>query len=175
MPINFSCPISGTQRDNNTVRIVAAQVLLVAVASGIVALLVNPRAAAIVTGVLVIDFVIRAFVKPKYSPLATLARGVSSGLDLPKVMVDNAPKVFAARIGVVFTLATTVLFGFGWTLAGEIVLGVLAVFAFLESVFSFCAGCWMYSLLPQSIGNVLAREIWEEKPRINATPAVNLL
>jgi hypothetical protein len=42
---------------------------------------------------------------------------------------------------------------------GVATLGVLILFAFLESAFSFCAGCWVYSLLPQRVGQALARDL----------------
>jgi hypothetical protein len=159
MAINFSCPISGDQRDNNAVRIVAGQTLIIAIAALIVANLVGLFPAEIIVGLLGLDFIIRAFIKPKYSPLATLARGITSGLNLKKVMVDSAPKIFAARVGVLFTVASTILFVIGLQLAGSIVLGILVICAFLESVLSFCVGCWVYALLPSRISAVLSKGI----------------
>lgn len=158
MAINFSCPISGEQRDNTTVRVVAGFVFVTAGSALLTASLVSTRTAAVITGILALDFIIRAFIKPKYSPLATLARGIVSGLKLPRKMVDNAPKVFAARIGVVFSAAAAVLYAGGLLYAGSAVLAILLLCAALESFFSFCLGCWMYSLLPKKLGNVLSRE-----------------
>ncbi|MDR0837977.1 MAG: DUF4395 domain-containing protein [Propionibacteriaceae bacterium] len=168
MPISFACPVSFEKRDNNTVRVVAGETLLVALVTIALAVIFESRWVAAVSGALALDFVIRAFIKPRYSPLATLARGISSGLNLPKVMVDSAPKVFAARIGVIFSVTTTVLFALGLILPGTIVLAVLAVFAFLESVFSFCAGCWMYALLPSALSRQLARDFWRESTTASA-------
>ncbi len=159
MPIDFSCPISGEQRDNTTVRVVAGFVLVIAVAALLTAFLASAHTAAIITGFLALDFIIRALIKPKYSPLATLARGTVSGLKLPKKMVDNAPKVFAARIGVVFSVTATILYAFSLLYAGTVVLAILIVCALLESVFSFCLGCWVYALLPRSVGNALSRQL----------------
>jgi hypothetical protein len=159
MSISFACPISGEQRDNNAVRIVAGQTLLVAVVALIIANLVGTFPATIIVGLLGIDFIIRAFIKPKYSPLATLARGITSGLNLKKVMVDSAPKIFAARIGVLFTVTSTILFALNLQLAGSIVLGILIICAFLESILSFCLGCWVSSLLPRRIGIILSKGI----------------
>lgn len=158
MAIDFSCPISGEQRDNTTVRVVAGFVFVITGAALLSALLVSTRPAAVITGILALDFMIRAFVRPKYSPLATLARGIVSGLKLPRKMVDNAPKVFAARIGVIFSVAATVLYAGDFLYAGSIVSGILLLCAALESFFGFCLGCWMYSLLPRKFGNVLSRE-----------------
>lgn len=158
MGVDFSCPISGNKRDNTTVRVVAGFVFVIAVAALLVALLVSLQTAAIITGVLSLDFIIRAFFKPKYSPLATLARGTVTGLNLPKKMVDNAPKVFAARIGVIFSVVATVLFALNLLYAGVAALALLLLCALLESFFGFCLGCWMYALLPKSAGNLLSRE-----------------
>ena len=158
MAINFSCPISGEQRDNTTVRVVAGIVFVITGMALLLALLVSTRTAAIITGILALDFIIRAFVRPKYSPLATLARGIVSGLNLPRKMVDNGPKVFAARIGVIFSVVATILYLGNLFYAGSVVLFILLLCAALESFFSFCLGCWMYSLLPKKLGNILARE-----------------
>ena len=158
MAINFSCPISGEQRDNTTVRVVAGFVFVIGGASLLVAFLVSTGTAAIIIGFLALDFIIRAFIRPKYSPVATLARGVVSGLNLPRKMVDNAPKVFAARIGVLFSVVTTILYAANLLFAGSVVLVILLICASLESFFSFCLGCWMYSLFPMRLGNILSRD-----------------
>lgn len=158
MGIDLSCPISGNQRDNTTARVVAGLVVIITVAALLVALLVSAQTAAIITGLLALDFIIRAFIKPKYSPLATLGRGTVSGLKLPRKMVDNAPKVFAARIGVIFSVVATILYAANLIYAGSVVLAILLLCAALESFFSFCLGCWMYALLPKKLGNVLSRE-----------------
>jgi hypothetical protein len=157
MSIDFSCPISGEQRDNNTVRFVAGFVFVITGVALLVAILVSTQTSAIITGFLTLDFFIRAFTKPKYSPLATLARGITSLLKLPKKMVDNAPKVFAARIGVIFSVVSTVLYAGDHLYGGSIVLVILLICAGLESFFSFCLGCWMYSLFPKKLGNVVSR------------------
>jgi hypothetical protein len=124
-----------------------------------VAQLIGAPIAAVITGLLGVDFIIRAFVKPKYSPLATLGRGISSGLRLPKKMVDSAPKVFAARIGVLFTVSTTILYAAGLTLAGTVVLAILIICAVLESALGFCVGCQVYSLLPKRVSALLVKGI----------------
>jgi hypothetical protein len=158
MAINFSCPISGEQRDNNVVRFVALFALVIAIIAFILAIFGFLQVSATITGLLAVDFIIRAFVKPKYSPLAALARGIVSGLNLPKKMVDSAPKIFAARIGVLFSAVSAVLFAFGLQFPGLVVLGILILCAFLESALSFCLGCWFYALLPKRLANVLARD-----------------
>ena len=43
--------------------------------------------------------------------------------------------------------ATILAYGFGMVTAAEILIGVLAVFAVLEAVFGFCAGCFVFGYL----------------------------
>ncbi|MDR1894972.1 MAG: DUF4395 domain-containing protein [Spirochaetales bacterium] len=149
MTIDLSCPISGNQRDNNTARLVAAQVLVLALVLVTLLFLGNATAALIIDALLALDFIIRAFAPPRYSPLATAGRVLSSLFRLKKVPVDSGPKIFAARIGVGFTAASAILLAFSMTLPAVILLGALALCAFLESLFGFCLGCWVYSLLPR--------------------------
>jgi len=108
------------KRDNTTVRVVVGFVFIVAVTALWEALHNSVQTAEGIMAVLAVDFMIRAFIKPKYSPLATLARGTVSGLNLPRKMVDNAPKVFAARIGVIFSVTSAILFALNLRLGGTI-------------------------------------------------------
>lgn len=157
MVIQFACPISGERRDNTTARVVGGLVLAASLAILAIGLLASPGIAAILAGLLGGDFLLRAFFHPKYSPLAALARGIVSGLKLQRQMVDAAQKIFAARIGVAFTISATVLFGAGNIAGGAAVLGALSLCASLEAFAGFCLGCWMYTLLPKGLGNLLAR------------------
>lgn len=154
MQLNYSCPITGDNRDNTTIRIVAGIVLTITMATLVIGLLVSYSVAAIILGLLGIDFIIRAFILPKYSPLAIIGKGIVELLDLKKLMVDSGPKIFAARIGVLFTLSGTVLYAMGYTTPASIIAGILILCAGLEAFFDFCLGCWMYSLLPRSLGRL---------------------
>ncbi|MDR2567194.1 MAG: DUF4395 domain-containing protein [Bifidobacteriaceae bacterium] len=152
MPIDFSCPISGEQRDNTTARIVAGLTFVLAVATVALAWLVPAWIPALVASLLATDFAVRAFAEPKYSPLATLARGLGSAFHAPRKPVDAAPKVFAARLGLGFSVVTAVLLWLSPVAptvpAATVVASILALCAFLESALGFCLGCWVYALLP---------------------------
>lgn len=74
------------------------------------------------------------------------ARGIAPRLG-PAVLVPGAPKRFAQSIGLAFASTATVLGFLGLTTAAAVVLGVLAVFATLESVLGFCAGCYAFGWL----------------------------
>jgi hypothetical protein len=93
---------------------------------------------------ILIDFFIRAFTQRQYSPFSWLACQFAQLLEFPAKPIDKAPKIFAARVGFLFALATTILHFFSPT-AGLIVGLSLMSFALLESVFDFCVGCVVYT------------------------------
>jgi len=94
---------------------------------------------------LMADFYVRAFTKTKYSPLSFLGRSMANTLNLGNKSIDKAPKIFAARIGFLFTLAITSLFLFELSVATYIVAGVFVFFASLELVLGICVGCLIYN------------------------------
>lgn len=94
---------------------------------------------------LVIDFGLRSFNLVKFSPLAVIAGWLAIALKLPAKPVFMAPKRFAARIGLVFSLAI-----FFFHVAGFnplILTGILLCFAALEAFAGFCAGCYVFDLI----------------------------
>lgn len=159
MLISFACPISGDKRDNTTVRIVATLVLLIASSAAWIALSFSTQIAAILTALLAIDFITRAFFDPRYSIIAILARGIRSSLNLRQKMVDSAPKVFAARIGVLFNVLITTFFLMNAPVIAISVLAALWICASLEAFFDFCVGCFVYALLPHSVGQILSSKL----------------
>lgn len=154
MQLNYSCPITGDQKDNTTIRVVAGLVLTITTITILIGMQVSSILAASIFGLLALDFVIRGFLMTKYSPLAALAKGLVFSLKLKQQLVDSGPKIFAARIGVLFTISGTVLYLLGNITAASIVAGILLICAGLEALFNFCLGCWMYSLLPGNIGRI---------------------
>ena len=98
--------------------------------------------------VLAYGFVARALTGPTLSPLALLATQVVT----PRLRVRHryAPgpaKRFAQAIGAAFTLTATLLYyAFGQHAAAFVLVGVIAVFASLESAFGLCVGCRAFYL-----------------------------
>lgn len=93
-------------------------------------------------------FTARVLTGPTMSPLGLLA----TRLIVPKIIkqekdVAGPPKRFAQAIGFLFsTAALLLLIGDQGSIARLLYL-VLALFAALESIISFCAGCWAFGLL----------------------------
>jgi len=93
-----------------------------------------------------VDFVIRVFINPKFSPTLIFARLIV-GNQTP-VYVGAAQKKFACIIGVV--LSATMFFFFIVVNAYGPIPGIICliclVFLFFESVFGICLGCKFYPL-----------------------------
>ncbi|GAB3551471.1 DUF4395 domain-containing protein [Spirosoma fluminis] len=130
------CPVDGIPVNENKVRTVAFLVL----ATTLVYLVTN---AVWLIGVLTLDFGLRAFNAGKFSPFGIAADGFVKWLHLPYKGTDQAPKRFAARIGLAFALSLMLFHWFGWDTV--ILSSTLAVFAALESLAGFCAGCYVYT------------------------------
>jgi hypothetical protein len=100
---------------------------------------------AIIPAFLAVDFFIRGFTKLKYSPLSWLGSLLAITIGTNPIWIPKAPKVFAARIGLLLTFLTTLAAMLGLSLFAIILGTTLVTFAFLECGLNFCAGCWVYT------------------------------
>ncbi len=100
------------------------------------------------TAVIAYGFVARVLTGPTLSPLGQLmTRVVTPRLPLAARSVAGPPKRFAQGIGVAFSVAALVLTILGFWGAAQIVLGLLATAALLESAFGLCLGCKAFAVL----------------------------
>lgn len=137
--------------DDVTVRVVAAEVLVVAV----VALATRqPWWYA----VLAVDFVLRAGFGPRWSPLARFASAVvRPRLSVAARPTAGPPKRFAAAIGAALTIVAALAYPAGWPTATWVIGAVMVLFPALEAVFGLCVGCVVFSglmrlgVIPQSV------------------------
>jgi hypothetical protein len=133
------CPLSTMRVDRNVVRItglmMAAMIALYAITGQIIFVIV-----------IAVDYLIRAFTPMRYSPFSWTACQIARLLKLDPKPIDKAPKIFAARVGFLFALATVVLY-FVFPVASLVVGLALMSFALLESVFDFCVGCVVYTYI----------------------------
>ncbi len=132
------CPVSPERVDENRVRVTA---MLVVITMG----------SFLITGTwyfpafLVVDFYIRAFTKLKYSPMSWLSHLFVRAFGMQPVGIDKAPKMFAARVGLFFSLLTLAASWLSLPVTAYIAGSTLVLFAFLECGVNFCAGCWVYT------------------------------
>ena len=132
------CPVSTERVDENRVRVTAFGVVIL---MGVFFLTGNP----VFPAILAVDFYIRAFTKLKYSPLSWLAHLFVRITGTQPLWIDKAPKMFAARIGLLLTVITAGASLLGLTMTANVVAATLVLFAFLECGINFCAGCWVYT------------------------------
>lgn len=137
---DITCPVSEQRVDENTTRIGAFWVIVIAVV-------------ALYTGLywlsvlLAVDFAIRAFTDGEFSMVKQLSILVSTQLKLPKKPIDAAPKKFAAGVGFAFALSIAIAQFFVFTKIAYAIGSVLLVCAVLESALAYCVGCVVYTYL----------------------------
>lgn len=127
-------------------RVVAFGVLLLSALTIVLGATVGHGWLWIVAG-LAYGFLARVLTGPKLSPLGRLATQiVAPRLGAPK-LVAGPPKRFAQGIGAGVTVLATILLAVGFYPGVYALLGLMVVFATLESVFAFCAGCAIFGWL----------------------------
>jgi hypothetical protein len=136
-------------------RLVAAGVALLGLASLVLGL---PW----VMVVLAVGFALRVSFGPRIDPLALLVtRVIVPRLPVPERLTAGPPKRFAQAIGLVVTSAAALLwYGaglHGWAYG---LIGMLVVFATLESTIGLCVGCKMFALLIRA--GVIPESVCEE-------------
>ncbi len=133
-----SCPVSHQLIDENVVRLTA----FFTVASLLVGWFFP-----LAWFFLLLDFVLR--IKATHlSPLARISRYLMHKVFKfkPKT-IDAKPKQFAAKIGLVFSLALTISIVLQLPYLGQLVLVLFLTAASLEAFLNFCLGCLVYQLL----------------------------
>jgi hypothetical protein len=122
-------------------------------ARAVAGLVVLVAAVALLTGwlwlsaVLAVGFALRVASGPRFDPFGKLATTVIAPRLGEPVLVPGPPKRFAQAIGLVLTLVATGFLVAGLPVVTTALLGILLVFATLESAFGFCAGCYAFGLL----------------------------
>ena len=93
---------------------------------------------------LVFDFFVRAIDKSEYSPVALISKGLVKYFRLKGELINAGPKLFAARVGFLFSVTILGLLVTGWQMAPLIVAGILGLFSFLEAALGYCVACKIY-------------------------------
>lgn len=132
------CPISNEKIDERATRLNALLVILIVIAGFLFDSVIFPV-------FLTADFFIRAFTRIRFSPLSYLSTQMAFALQLDKKVIDKAPKVFAARLGFIMSVAILVFSMSGFTAAAFVTGGVLIFFASLELALAVCVGCIIYT------------------------------
>jgi len=97
--------------------------------------------------ILVFDFFVKVFAHPRYAPTSYFSRYILHSFNVKPKPIFAPPKIFASKVGLVFSLSTFILYLVGFETASYVVCMILAIFALLEASIKFCMGCWLYSYL----------------------------
>ncbi|PHR56041.1 MAG: CDP-alcohol phosphatidyltransferase [Arcobacter sp.] len=133
-----TCPISKTLIDENIVRIQAGLITALAIS-----FIIYPSSVFLI--ILSLDFLVRVLAYKAYSPLFLISRFCTKVFNLSAHKVDAGPKKFAAKIGLIFSVLSLVLYLFGAHFFTQYLVVALGLCAFAESAFGFCVGCKLYS------------------------------
>lgn len=137
---SLSCPVDFVTVNENKVRLIALQVFIVSIA-----IFIFQHWLLII--LLTVDFFLRSFDLNKFSPLAAISAGIIRLFSIGVKPINQGPKRFAARIGLIFSIAILLSYYAGYPTVVASLAAVLITFSFLESFFSFCAGCHVYTYL----------------------------
>ncbi|HHH19382.1 MAG TPA: DUF4395 domain-containing protein [Campylobacterales bacterium] len=138
--MNQACPISLQRVDTHFVRIIALQVVVIAMLLAITQELIFAY-------VLLFDFTVRLAKRKHLSPFAHIAQRSIQLLDIHPKLCDEAPKRFALYVGLVTIALATLSYLVGWTEFASVIVAVLILCASLEAAFDYCVGCKVYHLL----------------------------
>jgi len=135
-----SCPISLQRIDSHLVRIIALQVIAIA-------LLLLWSGSLLFAFILLFDFLVRTLELKQLSPFAHIGKFVINHFHIKPQLCDEAPKRFALYLGLAIIGFFTLLFVFGFSKVASILVGILLVCAFLEAAFDYCIGCKIHHYL----------------------------
>jgi len=122
---NAFCPISFKKIDENVARLngffTVVLLFVFLVTSSILPVLL-----------LLADFLVRGIEKPQFSPLALLSKFILSRFNAKPHLINAGPKIFAARIGLLFSLLITLSVLFGLNVLPLFLLWFLVFVLFLK-------------------------------------------
>ena len=137
MNTNAFCPISEKKVDDHVARlnggITLTLLILFSISSNVIPVLI-----------LLVDFALRSGSLSRLSIFSFVSRYVLKTLAVKPEMINAGPKIFAARIGLFFSIAIIVSYILGIDSLVYALSGIFAICAFLESFFGYCVACQIY-------------------------------
>ena len=93
---------------------------------------------------LAFDFLLRSSEYSKYSLVVISSKSIVRYFGFTENIINAGPKIFAARLGLLFS--TLIIFSslFGAWIPALTLAGLLGLFSFLEAAFGLCVACEIY-------------------------------
>lgn len=136
-----SCPIGREQVDGNVARAIATVVCLLLIID------ISLGFTMWIPLYLATDFFLRISALKQWSPLRITTNFILRLLGIPIKQQNAAAKIFAAQLGLLFSVLLVVFFPWSPTGIQYGIAGAFAVCAFLEAAFGYCLGCKIYQWL----------------------------
>jgi hypothetical protein len=134
------CPVNERQINENVTRLNALVSLIV-----VSIFLVTPYHWIIF--LLPADYLLRSIWSGRFSPVGTLNKWIVHIFHIGESLINEGPKRFAARIGLVISALTVVFYLANLHLIAFILAGILVFFTYLEAAFGYCVACKIYPFL----------------------------
>ena len=131
------CPISNKKINERVARVNGAFTVLLLLLFGFTGQWLIPA-------FLVVDFFIRSGNLSRFSPLGYSSRNIIKLLSVEELLINAGPKIFAARVGLVFSAVILLASATEMHLTALAFTAVLAVFSFMEAAFGICVACKIY-------------------------------
>lgn len=93
---------------------------------------------------LLVDFLLRGIERSSWSPLAIVSKFILSKLKVAPHLINAGPKIFAARIGLLFSLLISISVVFNLEIGAIVLAFVFGSCAFMEAAFNYCVACKFY-------------------------------
>lgn len=138
--MSATCPISMRSIDSNMVRVISAQVL-------VFTLVLFVTQSIIFASILLFDFIMRFFRLSYLSPFHIVAKSILHLFSATPRWSNEAPKRFALYLGVGISLVLVFSLIFSLSTFSMAITVILFICAALETLFDFCIGCKLYSIL----------------------------
>ena len=100
-----------------------------------------------IIGFLLIDFLLRGIELPQYSLFSIVSKKIVHLLSITYKPINAGPKIFAARIGVVFSVSIIISSLFNLNVLAIALTAIFGVCALLEAVVGFCLACQIYPII----------------------------
>ena len=131
------CPVSFKQINENLSRLNATFTVLMSV-------LFILTSSPVFVLVLTVDFILRNLLEGRFNPVIRLNKYIIQTVQIPGHMINAGPKIFAARVGLILSLLGAILLFTGNPHISIAIIGILALFSFMEAAFNFCVACKLY-------------------------------
>lgn len=96
---------------------------------------------------LIIDFALRTFQLNNYSLFCVGSKKLNSLFKIKPILINAGPKIFAAKVGLVFSFFIFAATLFEFQTVSIILASIFGLCAFLEAAFGFCVACQIYPLI----------------------------